>query len=571
MSGFFQLLQSQPFFAIFGVVALGMALGKVAVKGIALGSVVCIVLVGLVVSIASYRLTGAALQLPDVLKTVFFNLFIFAIGVKIGPQFFCGLERGGWSIVAIGLIVAVLAPLSSWLCAWIFDLPQGALAGLLAGSNNSSATFGAASSALQSDAVTIRPGGSIEQITGTLSAAFALCYAVAQVQYVLFMKWLPGLARIDAPAEALAFESTMRAEHAAPPPGTVEAQEIADRSLAVRAYRLSLERVAGHTIGEIRAKAPRVSVELVRRGRAWIELDASTTLEPGDEVVVAAPLDAHALVRAALGPELPDAEARATIPMHTVDVVIGRAEAVGHPLPELLARLGPGLYPNAVFRAGEEVPIAATELKKADVIRVTGTEPHIAELGAKVGQVIRASHVSDVLTLAIGLLIGAAVGAVPLPLGNVSVSLGAAAVLMTGILFGWLKTRHPALGGPISEGARQLLEVLGLNVFTSVLALSSGLAVYGVIVSGPIWSLIASCLVVSAVPAIIAWLVGRHLLGLNPALLMGAVAGARQCTSALQAAQDETKSTVPGIGYPVPLAIATVALSVVGYVFAIFG
>ena len=72
-------------------------------------------------------------------------------------------------------------------------------------------------------------------------------------------------------------------------------------------------------------------------------------------------------------------------------------------------------------------------------------------------------------------------------------------------------------------------------------------------------------------PAIVAWLVGRHLLGLNPALLMGAVAGARQCTSALQAAQDETKSTVPGIGYPVPLAIATVALSVVGYFFAIFG
>lgn len=570
MSAFFEFLGSQPFFAIFGVVAIGMWLGKFSVKGISLGSVVCIVVVGIALSIAAYRVAGVSLVLPDILKTVFFNLFIFAIGVKIGPQFFSGLERGGWKLVAIGVIVAVLAPLFAWICARSFGLPEGALAGVLAGSNNSSATFGAASSALQSEAAAARLGDSLPQVTGTLSAAFALCYAFAQVQYVLFMRFLPALARLDAPAEARAFESSMRAEHTAPLPGTTEAGEINDRSIAVRAYRLARDRVAGHTIGEIRAKAPRVAVELVRRGGKWLELTASTKLEAGDEVVVAAPLAAHALVREALGPELDDAEARTLTPTRTVDVVVSHREAAGHPLPELLAKLGPGVYPNAVFRAGVEVPAASTELKRGDVIRVTGTEPHIAALGAKVGQVVRASHTSDVLTLAIGLLIGAALGAIPIPFGRVSVTLGAAAVLMTGILFGWLKTRHPAFGGPIAEGARQLLEVLGLNTFTAVLALNSGVAVLGVIADGPIGQLVASCLIVSGVPAIIAWLVGRHLLGMNPALLMGAIAGARQCTSAMQAAQDETKSAVPGIGYPVPLAIATVVLSVVGYFFAIF-
>jgi putative transport protein len=58
---------------------------------------------------------------------------------------------------------------------------------------------------------------------------------------------------------------------------------------------------------------------------------------------------------------------------------------------------------------------------------------------------------------------------------------------------------------------------------------------------------------------------------LNPALLMGAIAGARQNTASLHAAQDLTRSAVPGIGYPVPLAIATLALSVVSYFFAVFG
>jgi len=58
---------------------------------------------------------------------------------------------------------------------------------------------------------------------------------------------------------------------------------------------------------------------------------------------------------------------------------------------------------------------------------------------------------------------------------------------------------------------------------------------------------------------------------MNPALVMGAVAGARQNRSSMQAAQEESRSAVPGIGYPVPLAITTVALSVVAYFFALFG
>jgi putative transport protein len=57
---------------------------------------------------------------------------------------------------------------------------------------------------------------------------------------------------------------------------------------------------------------------------------------------------------------------------------------------------------------------------------------------------------------------------------------------------------------------------------------------------------------------------------MNPALLMGAIAGARQNTSSMQAAQEISHSAVPGIGYPVPLAITTVALSVVAYFFALF-
>jgi putative transport protein len=394
---------------------------------------------------------------------------------------------------------------------------------------------------------------------------------VAQVQFVLFMKVLPALAGFDAPASARAFTASMRKEHSAPLPGTAEAADVADVSIAVRAYRVSDSSIAGRTVGDLRGAAPRVSIERVRRAEQWITASNTTLLEVGDEVVVGAPISVQVRVREALGPELPDAEARALTPLKTVDVVVNRTEAARRSLAELTAALGPGIYPNAVFRAGEELPAGPeTVLKMGDVIRVTGTEAHIADLESKVGHVVRASHSTDVLTLALGLLTGAALGAIPVPIFGVRISFGAAAVLVTGIVFGWLKTRHPALGGPISEGARRLMEELGLNVFTSVLAINSGQAVYEVITKGPLWPLVISCLIVSSVPALVAWWIGRHAMRLNPALLMGAVAGARQNTSSLRAAQKETDSAVPGIGYPVPLAITTVALSIVAYFFAIF-
>jgi putative transport protein len=237
MSAFFHFLQAQPFVALFGVLSLGMILGKPAIRGISLGSVVCIVFIGILLSIGSYRTTGVALSLPDVIKTIFFNIFIFALGVKIGPQFFSGLRRDGWHMVTIGVIVAVLAPAISYALGQLFDLPPGAIAGLLAGSNNSSATFGTASSALTSSAYRPPPGVSGETVAGMLSASFALCYAATQVQFVLFMKILPKLAGVDAPKAAREFEAAMRGERSAPLPASQRASCRARRSATSETQR----------------------------------------------------------------------------------------------------------------------------------------------------------------------------------------------------------------------------------------------------------------------------------------------------------------------------------------------
>jgi putative transport protein len=567
------LLQSQPFILIFAVVAVGMLVGRISVKGIGLGNVVGIILTGLLASIVAQQAAGVKLEIPALVQTIFFNTFIFAVGVRIGPQFFSGLERDGWRLVVIGLIVVVLAPLLSLLCGRLFHLPQGAVPGLLAGANNSSAAFGGANSAAQSGAIRVASGSSLSSVVGNLSAAFALGYTVAEIVFVLYMRLLPRMAGFDARAAGREFEAEMRRLHPAPLPGTAEAGEIEDTSVAVRAYRIdSASKVAGQTIESLRAAAPRVSIERVRRGNDWMPLAGSTTLEQGDELVAAARIAAHVRMRELVGPEIPDAVARGTLPVRTVDVVVAQPWIAGHTLDALKEVVGAGIYPNAVFRAGTELPLTpATELKRGDVVRLTGTESHIADLPDTVGPVVRASHLSDVLTLSIGLVIGALLGAIPVPLFGLKVSFGAAAVLITGIVFGWLKTRHPAFGGPLSEGGRSLLEGIGLNVFTAVLGINAGADFLRVITGGSAAPLVLSTVVVTTIPATLAYLTGVHLLKMNRALLMGAVAGARQCTASLQAAESATGGAVPAIGYPVPLAIATVGLSIAAYLLAALG
>ena len=124
MAGLFGFLQSQPFFSIFLTVALGMWLGRKQVRR-------DLARLGRLhhpgrarPQHRGLRTRNLSLALPDVLKTVFFNLFIFAIGVKMGPQFFAGLERDGWRLIAIGAIVAVLAPVLAYACGWYFQWPR---------------------------------------------------------------------------------------------------------------------------------------------------------------------------------------------------------------------------------------------------------------------------------------------------------------------------------------------------------------------------------------------------------------------------------------------------------------
>jgi putative transport protein len=274
-----------------------------------------------------------------------------------------------------------------------------------------------------------------------------------------------------------------------------------------------------------------------------------------------------------IGPEVDAPEVR-DVGIETVDVIVQKPEVIGKTLVELAGSSGHGLFLNAMFRGGEQIPVGPeTTVHRGDVLRVTGGRWRVKILEDEIGRVVRSSLSTDIVTLAVGLTVGALIGMITIPIGSIKLTIGSAVgLLLTGIALSTLRTHHPAFGGPYPEPARQLIEDLGLNVFIAILGINAGAGVLAALAAGAMTPILVGTVVVGLVPATVAWFLGlRGPFKMNLALLMGAVAGGRCTSPGLRAAQEATQSAVPAISYPVTFAISNVVLTALSYVMAVIG
>ena len=209
--------------------------------------------------------------------------------------------------------------------------------------------------------------------------------------------------------------------------------------------------------------------------------------------------DAEQLVakaQARIGPEVTDEEAR-EVGLEVADLVVTNKAFVGVTLEEAVARLRRAMFPAAervgrlvqivsFIRAGEPFPAYPhTRIERGDIARVLGPKARIDEMGKHVGAVVRATTVSDVLTLALGLAVGYIIGYLSIEVGNIPISLGTpAGVMLAGIAISTMRSRSPLFGGPVSEGARSLLQDLGLDLFIAAVALNAAPSVAAAFAGG---------------------------------------------------------------------------------------
>jgi putative transport protein len=566
-------LRDNPELAIFLTLALGFAVGRLRLGSFRLGNVVGTLLAGVVVG-------QIGIQVAPIVKVVFFDLFLFATGYKVGPQFIRGLGRSALPQAALTVVLCVTSLLTAVTAARIMKYDCGTAAGLMAGAFTESTVIGTASDTIKRLDL---PAEERERLQNNIPIAYAVTYLVGTGFVVWFLSSLaPRLLRVNLALESRALEKELSAGAGGASEGEPgndsdaagEGEEDTGRRSAyrewdLRAYRIEETSWTGKRAGDLEQSfAPeRVFVERVRRGRRILKAGPDTILRAGDAVAMSA---RHRVLAGglSLGPEIED-RALLDFPIVTRGVVVTRREVVDRTIADLADEHGRGLTLQQLTRGGESIPfVPVTRVERGDVLRLTGPEPAVERAGKSFGYIERPSSATDVVFVGLGIVLGGLFGLLSIHVGSLPLSLTASGgALVMGLLFGWLRSVHPTFGR-IPEPALWVFDTIGLAVFIGVVGLGAGPGfVEGLKRTGP--SLLLVGFLVAVTPHVVALLFGRYLLKMNPVILFGACSGAGTVTAALRAIQDEAHSKLPVLGYTVPYAIGNILLTAWGPVIVL--
>jgi putative transport protein len=499
---------------------------------------------------------------PDV-KSVFFLIFLFAVGFGVGPQFVRGIAKDGLPQAGFAVVVCLLCLGSAYLAARLAGYGAGSAAGLFAGSQTLSASMGLATDAIN------RIGLPPDQAKGMLNAipvAYAVTYIFGTIGSALILAVLgPRLLRIDLVAECKAYALSMGG---APDLG---GEGSAWHQFELRAFKLEPgSLLIGKSSSEAEAMmgGARVFIERFRRAGLVQEPTPSFVLASGDTLAIAARRKVLVDIVEHRALEVDDA-GLLSVPVEGVDVYVTNKHFNG----KTIAELGDipaahGVFLRKITRGATatDIPILSkTQVHRGDILTISGRLPDTTAAAKALGFADRPTNVADVAFIGSGIAIGALVGALTFNIGSVPLTLSTAGgALIAGLICGWLRSVHPTFGR-IPPATVWFMNSVGLNVFIAVVGISAGPGFVAGLqqlgVSLFLWGIFATTL-----PLILGMFIGKYVFRFHPAILLGACAGARTTTAALGMICETAKSQVPALGYTVTYAVGNTLLTIWGMV-----
>lgn len=559
MQGLLHFLGTNPYILLFLVVGLAVLIGRVSIKGYGLGMVAAAIIVGCGVAVlgSSY---GETFHLNDFAKLLFYYLFMYGVGLRVGPSFVNSLKDDGLKYTILAMISSVLGLAFVVIGAKLTQLPLGAAGGMLAGSQTMSAAIGSAEQAVSSGVVQVPAGSTKEQVSAMIALSYGITYIWGTVGIILICKYLPRWWRVDAKKAAAEYEK----EHGV---ASVDAAGLTGyMPIGFRAYRLENMKTAGKTIEAFRAGHPEYRIVNVLRAGKSLGSAATLTLEKDDVVALGGTLAVLTDKMGLIGPEVANAAAL-DIPLDQADILVTNKEFVDKELISFRnSEMAGQLQLTRIERGGVPLPLAPDiKLRRMDILSVVGLKEAVAKAGSMLGRVARPSTATDLLTLAGGMILGFLIGLIQFPAFGAKVGLGnAGGLLVSGIIVSSFVSRLRFFGNT-PNAARNILEDLGLVVFVAIVGVNAGAGLLSQLTGAMALKILAIGFIACTVPPFVVWAVGYHIFKINPAALMGGVAGARSHSGPAREAAKEIDSSVPWLGFPVGYAVSGVLLTVFGY------
>ena len=550
------VLRSNVALTIFLTLALGYFIGGIKIGHFSLGAVTGTLLVGVLIGQMDISISAQV-------KSVFFTMFLFAVGYSVGPQFVRGVAHDGAPQAIFAVVICALCLVVTYIAAKIAGYDVGLAAGLWAGAQTISASIGLATDAINNSGIS-----NAKQMLDQIPVAYAICYLWGTIGTGVILAQLgPKLIGANLVEACKQYEAEMSKGQ---PEGGMGS---AWHQLQLRAFEIATDgKAAGKTVSAMEALHPgeRLFIERIRSGGKIIDFDADTTLKAGDVVAVSGPTEALVALEQH-AKEVADKELL-NIPVESVDLVITHKDVNGKTLVDLAKEdFARGVYLQKITRGATsvDVPILAqTTIHRGDILKLSGTKTHIARIEKAIGYADRPSDATDMVWVGLFILAAGLIGALSVTVGGVPVTLSVSGgVLIGGLVLGWLRSVHPTFGR-LPAPTQWFMNSVGLNVFIAIVGISAGPGfVAGLKTAGVglfLWGMIAT-----SVPMLLAPLIGKYLFKFHPAINLGVCGGARTSTASVAMVGDVAKSNIPMLGYTVPYAVSNTLLTLIGMIIVL--
>lgn len=510
------------------VITLGVMLSRIKIAGISFG-VTWILFVGIAAGHFGMRIEHETLHF---IKEFGLILFVFSIGLQVGPGFFSSFKEGGLKMVGCAASVVLLGCLTTYIIHLITGTPLPTMVGVMSGAVTNTPGLGAAQQAY-TDATGISDP--------TIALGYAVAYPLGVVGIILSLIAVRFITRVNFKEEDKALEA-MKSEHS-------------------NVMRLSVEFTNGalenQTIAHIRELVNRSFViARIMDSEGVIRIaDGNSVLKVGDKIrVVCSPEDREAVI-AFFGQEIEMSKEEWGVSSDNQRQLVSRRIVItkrainGKKLSDLRLRTKYGINITRINRAGIDlIPYQGMELQMGDKIMIVGDEKAIDQVAEVLGNSMKKLNEPQLLTIFIGIALGVLLGSIPLMEIPQPVKLGlAGGPLILAILIGRYGP-HFHLVTYTTMSANLMLREVGLALFLAAVGIGAGDGFVDAIVGGGYrWILYG--FIITVVPLLIVGLFARLKLKMNYYTLMGLLSGSVTDPPALGYANSTAGNDMPAVGY----------------------
>ena len=520
-------------FVLAAVIASGIALSKIKIKGVSFG-VTWILFTGIIAG----HFLGANTIDPHTLhfiKEFGLILFVFFIGLQVGPGFFSSLKSGGLKLIGFAAMIVFLGVATAYVIHLVTGEPLPTMVGVLSGAVTNTPGLGAAQQAY-ADSGVANP-----EISDSISLGYAVAYPLGVIGIIMSMIIIRSMLRIDLKKEDEGLAAMSNETHL-------------PHRYSVRFTNKTLE---GQTIAHAHTLINRQFVisRIMHEDGEIVMADGNSVLKIGDRLRVICTDEDFEAILAFFGESIDmtadewGATAMQSTPLVSRRILITREEINGKKFSDLRLRTRYGINITRVHRAGVDlIPYQGMELQVGDKVMVVGPEAAVAQAEKVLGNSLKKLDHPNLLPIFIGIALGILLGTLPLMKIPQPVKLGlAGGPLIIAILLGRFGP-HFKMVTYTTMSANLMLREIGLAMFLAAVGIGAGDGFVEAVVNGG-YKWVGYGVIITMLPLLIVGIIARLKGKVNYYTMMGLMAGAMTDPPALGFANASSGNDMPALGY----------------------